>query len=461
MHLLAPSVRSALPANTALLHQARQGKHRTTRESASLCHDCRARSRAAHFCIGAIGSLTARSASSATSLPAGHARSASEKRQARRWPTGHRVVLRHTVSGHIFEFLVEKRGEAVLLSARASPFERLALPKAIPERVNVLAGAGAHSGALAEPMEPRIAMSRGTDKDWQLLWRVSSQAEEATDQVSRRSGGNNSVEICSATRPDLLLSASPQGGLLVRQHIDSLSSTRELFTFQELSCEEPETMPRPVWHRQASPNSDIADRESANASCTVGQSETGSHLLSEQQLRDFALDGFVVVRDAVPAFLWQPASALVHSELGRPGGIISGGSPSNSGFEELGKLQGGICNRAQFQQLLMHPRSGAGTCAAQLLGVRSVGAALGKQPQQLPCQVALRFPDPLLAEAEATKSAGGVPLLRSQRIYPGTRMAATRGNAAAIRSVCLSAWLSPTASTTSGRRMRHPRAKTF
>eukprot|EP00931_Biecheleriopsis_adriatica_P054324 TRINITY_DN31955_c0_g1_i2.p1 TRINITY_DN31955_c0_g1~~TRINITY_DN31955_c0_g1_i2.p1 ORF type:complete len:499 (+),score=82.09 TRINITY_DN31955_c0_g1_i2:33-1529(+) len=292
-------------------------------------------------------------------------------RRLRRWPTGHLVHLQHPASGHSFEFLVERRGKSVLLSSPAAPFERMALPSPLPEP------GGAAGGK--EPIQLRVALAKGTDSDWQLLWQVHSYTGE---------DGKLCLEIHNARRSDLLLSSS-EGGRLVLRH--RALERSQLCYFQELYHEE--------GHRrlQAAPPANPADG-----------------LLSQEDLHRFARDGYIVMEQAVPPSLWQPASALVHSELGRPGGLVEGGNHENSGFDALGKLQGGTCNRPQFRQLLLHPSSVAGACAAQLLGVHSLAAMLGKK--QLPCQVALRFPDPVLSEAEAPPASGGRPVTRARRI---------------------------------------------
>ena len=52
----------------------------------------------------------------------------------------------------------------------------------------------------------------------------------------------------------------------------------------------------------------------------------------------FADDGYLVLRDVVPANVWQPAAASVFGALGQPGAVIHGGDGSNSGHPAAGKL---------------------------------------------------------------------------------------------------------------------------
>ena len=61
-------------------------------------------------------------------------------------------------------------------------------------------------------------------------------------------------------------------------------------------------------------------------------------LLSKDQIMQFAHDGYLVLRDVVPANVWQPAAASVFGALGQPGAVIHGGDGSNSGHPAAGKL---------------------------------------------------------------------------------------------------------------------------
>lgn len=265
---------------------------------------------------------------------AGVSRAASQTQ--RRWPTGKVVQVQHS-GGHRFEFVVERRGNSILLSSPRTPFQRLALPTVVPKDFEVV--------------ELQFANAAGSEKDWPLFWKV----------LSWEACGHRYVEIRSARRPDVSLTVS-HGRL-------ALGSSGDAFI--EISCADPPQLPKPQ----------------------AGSSLSGCHwnqeFLSDSQLLDFARDGVLLLREAVPRTLWQEACALIHSELGRPGAIIDGG------FDCMGKLEGKILHRHQFRALLSETdRSGTNAAAracAQLLGRRV-------KPRELQrCQVALRFPEPTLS----------------------------------------------------------------
>eukprot|EP00434_Breviolum_minutum_P005638 symbB.v1.2.004970.t4/scaffold284.1/size240047/10 len=162
-------------------------------------------------------------------------------RSTRRWATGKRVRLHHLRSGQRFEFLVERRSGAVLLSTPRAPFQRLGLPSRLPEDSEGSA-------------ELEVSSAMGSEKDWPLFWKVES------------------FEINGALCSKMQTPAMPPG-----------------------------TAP------------------------TARSPRAQKATLSEGELRSFARHGVLVLPQAVPCDLWQPACALVHTSLGRPGAIIDGG----------------------------------------------------------------------------------------------------------------------------------------
>ncbi|CAE6923597.1 SULTR4 [Symbiodinium sp. CCMP2592] len=312
----------------------------------------------------------------AAAVPAVTSCSSLPLRRARRWPTGHVVRLRHLETKHSFEFIVERRSHAVLLSSPLAPFERVALPPVLPE-----------IGVGPDILDLNVARASGNDKDWPLFWCVSSWDSD----------GCLCLEISNARRPDLVLSASLEGQLVLQRRPMSPGRTASS-TFIEVFCQENLNV--------AAAASATPLRRSESTGDEV-QSLAPSGRLLPEDLRSFARNGYVVVKKAVPDFLWRPACALVHSQIGSQG-MIQGGDTSNSGFESVGKLQGKTPHRPQFRDLLLHPSSAAGSCAAQMLGWRSISAVL--KGRQLPAQVALRFPDAILAEEKATSWAAPLQL---------------------------------------------------
>ena len=271
-------------------------------------------------------------------MAAGAASASARLTRLRRWPTGKLVQLQHR-SGHRFEFLVERRADAVLLSSLNTPFQRLSLPTIVPENFKTL--------------DLHTANAIGSEKDWPLFWTI-------LESDSWESHSQRCVEIRSARRSDVALSVLH--GRLV------LSSSSEAFL--EISCADPPETPLP------------------KAGGGLSLCDWSQNSLSDSQLLDFAGKGVLVLRKAVPETLWQSACALVHSELGRPGAIIDGG------FDCMGKLEGKILHRAQFPALLSETDSSgpnlAARACAQLLGRRV------KLRDRQRCQVALRFPEPTL-----------------------------------------------------------------
>lgn len=319
--------------------------------------------------------------------------------RAQKWQTGMVVLLQHCKTGLHFELAIEKRGKVVLLSSPSAPFHRMALPTDSASPPPPPTSADPMS-SRAE-VEVQLAMAIGTRKDTPLLWKVA--------RKTARDGQLGNVVISSASRPDLCLSASASGKLVVCQ---TAAGDVSGCSFVELG------------HRSLSCGSPRAHRESGTTSCAQSPEPTSTRtprssasVLEREELHAFARDGFLVVRGAVPDALCRAASAVVLSELGRPGAVVPGGSVSNSSFDAVGKLEGGVCNWPQLSDLLLHPRSGAGACTAQLMGVpRMAQVAVG---QRLPCQVALRFPEPLLAEA----SLGGAGLALRARPLTGRELA--------------------------------------
>ncbi|CAE7822854.1 eglS [Symbiodinium microadriaticum] len=289
------------------------------------------------------------------------------------------VRLRHLETKHSFEFIVERRSHAVLLSSPLAPFERVALPSVLPE-----------TGVGPDILDLNVARASGNDKDWPLFWCVSSWDSD----------GSLCLEISSARRPDLVLSASLEGQLVLQRRPSSHLGRTASSTFIEVFCQE-------HLHIAAATSSTVSATPLCRSESEEVQSLAPSRSLLPEDLRSFARNGYVVVKQAVPDFLWRPACALVHSEIGSQG-MIQGGDTSNSGFESVGKLQGKTPHRPQFRDLLLHPSSAAGSCAAQMLGWRSISAVL--KGRQLPAQVALRFPDAILAEEKARSWAAPLQL---------------------------------------------------
>ncbi|CAE7460823.1 unnamed protein product [Symbiodinium sp. CCMP2456] len=315
----------------------------------------------------------------AAAVPVVSSSSVPPQRRARRWPTGHVVRLRHLETKHSFEFIIERRSHAVLLSSPLAPFERVALPAVLPE-----------TGVGPDILDLNVARASGNDKDWPLFWCVSSWDSD----------GSLCLEISSARRPDLVLSASIDGQLVLQRRPSSHLGRKASSTFVEVFCQE-------HLHGAAAASATVSATPLRRSESEEVQSLAPSRSLLPEDLRSFARNGYVVVKKAVPDFLWRPACALVHSEIGSHG-MIQGGDTSNSGFESVGKLQGKTPHRAQFRDLLLHPSSAAGSCAAQMLGWRSISAVL--KGRQLPAQVALRFPDAILAEEKARSWAAPLQL---------------------------------------------------
>eukprot|EP00435_Cladocopium_sp_Y103_P041063 s430_g11.t1 len=267
-------------------------------------------------------------------------------RSKRRWQTGKLVHLEHLLSQRRFDFLVERRGKALLLSAPQQPFQRLSLPSptSLPGEVELSHAMGSEKlGIHCPPVAQR--------RDWPLFWQVESW----------ESNGASCLEIRSARRPELSLSVAPSGALQV------IAAESEDSVFVEVKAEGGCSGPQ------------LGLLESRR-DCGTGVS------LSELEIKNFAKRGVLVLPQAVPSALWEPASALVHSYLGQPGAIIDGG------FDCMGKLEGKILHHPQFPALLADPSSAAGGAAAQLLGRRRL-----TERELQRCQVALRFPELMLS----------------------------------------------------------------
>ncbi|CAL1164480.1 unnamed protein product [Cladocopium goreaui] len=253
---------------------------------------------------------------------------AAAARSKRRWQTGKVVHLEHVLSHRRFDFLVERRGKALLLSAPQQPFQRLSL----------LPGEG----------ELGLSHAVGSERDWPLFWQVESW----------ESNGASCLEIRSARRPELSLAVAPSGALQV------IPAESENSVFVEVVAE-----------GVSGPQLGVSESR-----------DRGGVSMTELEIRNFAKRGVLVLPQAVPAELWEPASALVHHYLGQPGAIIDGG------FDCMGKLEGKILHHPQFPALLSDPNSAAGRAAAQLLGRRRL-----TERELQRCQVALRFPELMLS----------------------------------------------------------------
>lgn len=236
----------------------------------------------------------------AAAVPVVSSSSSLPHRRARRWPTGHVVRLRHLETKHSFEFIIERRSHAVLLSSPLAPFERVALPPVLPE-----------IGVGPDILDLNVARASGNDKDWPLFWCVSSWDSD----------GCLCLEISNARRPDLVLSASPEGQLVLQRRPSSPGRTASS-TFIEVFCQE---------HLNVAAAASATPLRRLESTGDEVQSLAPSGRLLPEDLRSFARNGYVVVKKAVPDFLWRPACALVHSEIGSQG-MIQGGDTSNSGF---------------------------------------------------------------------------------------------------------------------------------